>query len=282
MKILSLGWGVQSFTLAAMCALGEFEKPDYAIHADTGHEGAGTYEFAAEFTSWLEARGVRVVTVQNPTGGLHEIMKNDKIVQLPAYTRGGWIYPNYDDDMGEFEIFDSSIYTDEDQPWNPNAKGQLRRMCTHRWKIVPVRRWVQKHRNGDPVEMWLGISTDEALRMKPSGVQYITQRWPLIELAMSRNDCKAWLKEHGLPEPPRSSCVFCPYHSVREWREVQKHENDWEEAVKVDLKLRNYRPPYRLYIHPARIPLEEVDLRSETEKGQLSLWDEECEGWCGI
>ena len=54
MKILSLGWGVQSFTLAAMAALGEIEPVDFAIHADTRHEFSGTYEFAKTWTPWLE------------------------------------------------------------------------------------------------------------------------------------------------------------------------------------------------------------------------------------
>ena len=43
---LSLGWGVQSFTLAAMAALGELPPIDLAIHADTGHEAQGTYDHA--------------------------------------------------------------------------------------------------------------------------------------------------------------------------------------------------------------------------------------------
>ena len=145
-----------------------------------------------------------------------------------------------------------------------------------------MKRWIQSHRNGAPVEQWLGISTDEALRMKPARVKYITNRWPLIELGMSRNDCKAWLKEHGLPEPPKSACVFCPYHSVREWREVQSNDADWEKAVQVDAMIRNVRPPNDLYIHPARIPLDQIDFRTEQEKGQLTLWDEECEGLCGV
>ena len=38
LKILSLGWGVQSWTLAAMAALGEIPKPDFAVHSDTTHE----------------------------------------------------------------------------------------------------------------------------------------------------------------------------------------------------------------------------------------------------
>ena len=35
---LSLGWGVQSWTIAAMAALEELPPIDLAIHADTGHE----------------------------------------------------------------------------------------------------------------------------------------------------------------------------------------------------------------------------------------------------
>ena len=63
MKIISLGWGVQSFTLAAMVALGELEPVDFAIHADTTHESALTYEFASRWTPWLQKRGVVVVVV---------------------------------------------------------------------------------------------------------------------------------------------------------------------------------------------------------------------------
>jgi len=37
LRVLSLGWGVQSWTLAAMIALKELPPIDYAIHADTTH-----------------------------------------------------------------------------------------------------------------------------------------------------------------------------------------------------------------------------------------------------
>jgi hypothetical protein len=37
LKYLSLGWGVQSFTLATMIALEELPPVEFAIHADTGH-----------------------------------------------------------------------------------------------------------------------------------------------------------------------------------------------------------------------------------------------------
>ena len=35
LRVLSLGWGVQSWTIAAMMALDEMEKVDFAVFADT-------------------------------------------------------------------------------------------------------------------------------------------------------------------------------------------------------------------------------------------------------
>jgi hypothetical protein len=252
MKVISLGWGVQSFTLAAMVALGELEPVDAAVHSDTTHEASWTYDFARRWTPWLEQRGVRVVTVQ-PT-------RTD-----PVDNGHGWPDPPY---------FSQSN----------KGNGQIKRQCTGAWKIMPQRRWIQANRNGKPVEQWLGISLDEFQRMKDSSVRYITNRWPLIERRMTRADCVAWLEARGLEVPQKSACYFCPFHSTREWRALQTSGNgDWKKAVEIDAAIRNIRSQYYdLYLHPSRRPLDEVDFRSEVEKGQMTLWDQECEGVCGI
>ena len=248
MKIISLGWGVQSFTLAAMVALGELELVDFAIHADTTHESKLTYEFADRWVGWLLNNDVKVVTVKAP-------------IADPLSVRGGIGIPAHTS--------------------TPNG-GMLHRQCTHEWKTKPVRAWLQSNRKGEPIEQWLGISLDEYQRMKPSDVKYITTRWPLIEMKMTRNDCKAWLSKHNLEIPPKSACTFCPYHSMAGWRQIQNMPEDWREAVSVDRAIRKACPPCDLFVHPSRKPLEDVDLRTQEEKGQLSLWDNECTGICGV
>jgi len=285
MKVLSLGWGVQSFTLAAMVALGELEPIDYAIHADTTHESQLTYEFAKRWTPWLEERGVKVITVINPTGGIWEIFKRLGQTHIPAYTKATnaavklvkEVDYSWDENGDEIEIETGRMIE-----VIPNSDGQLNRSCTHRWKIVPMRRWLQLNRNGLPVEQWIGISLDEFQRMKDSDVKYITNRWPLIEKKMTRRDCENWLKSHGIEVPPKSACTFCPYHNTAEWRRIKTNSYDWKETTEVDNALRKVRPPYDLFVHPSRKPLEEVDFRTEQEKGQLSLWDQECTGLCGV
>jgi len=249
-KVISLGWGVQSYTLAAMVALGELEPVDAAVHADTHHEAWFTYVFARQNTGWLDECGVKVVTVQSD----HQKGSSDKWggVFIPAFTHNG------------------------------KTAGMLRRQCTYVWKVAPIRRWMQENRNGEPVELWLGISTDEALRQKESDVQYITNRWPLIEKDMSRQDCIRWLEAHELPVPPKSSCTFCPYHGTAEWRRTREVWQDWSEATAVDDAIRKMRPPFELYVHPSRKPLKDVDFGTPEEHGQMRLWDEECAGICGV
>lgn len=252
MKILSLGWGVQSFTLAAMTALGEMEQIDAAINADTTFESILTYRFAERWTPWLKEHGINVVTVQNKK---NEVVANKTggAIYIPAFTN------------------------------TPSSKGgQLRRQCTQRWKIEPMRRWLQQNRNGSQVEQWIGISLDEFSRMRDSDVKYIVNRYPLIERKMTRSDCENYLIDQGLEVPPRSACTFCPFHNTAEWRRISETPDDWKAATEIDERIRKTRPPYDLFVHPARKPLAKVDLRTEEQKGQLSLWDSECSGLCGV
>lgn len=242
MRIISLGWGTQSFTLAAMVALGELPPVDAAVHSDTTHERAATYEFAERWTLWLEERGVRVVTVKAPDT---ELVDRWGGVMIPAYT-----------------------------------DGLIRRQCTLHWKIKPVKRWLQANRKGEKVEQLIGISLDEFQRMKPARVKYIENVWPLVDLKMTRHDCKLWLQARGLEIPPRSACVFCPFQRADEWASLEK--SDWEKAVKVDAEIRNTMPPAPLYVCNQRKPLEECDFSSSEDNGQLSLWENECEGYCGV
>jgi hypothetical protein len=53
LSIMSMGWGVQTWTMAAMMALDELPRADYLIFADTHHEGSATYEFERTWEPWL-------------------------------------------------------------------------------------------------------------------------------------------------------------------------------------------------------------------------------------
>lgn len=257
MKVLNLGWGIQSFTLAAMVALGELEPIDAAIHADTTHEREATYKFAAKWEPWLAEHGVTVVTVSDYNAANSTF--GEKYPNMPATSRA--------------PLFTVNTET--------GKHGQSFRTCTSRWKIEPIRRWLQMNRNGKNVEQWIGISLDEAERMKPSDVKYITCHWPLIDKRMTRDDCVVWLQRHDLEVPVKSSCVFCPYHNRAAWYEMKRENGaDWQKAVEVDEAIRKVRPPFDLFVHSDRIPLTEI--KSPQDNGQMDMFSEECSGVCFV
>lgn len=254
MKVISLGWGVQSFTLAAMSALGELEPVDVALHGDTTWERQATYEFARQWTPWLEKRGMRIVQVSDKNAT--SITNETTNIFIPART----------------------IFKDG------KPSGLLPRQCTERWKIRPIRRWTRQQ-GVTQAEMWLGITVDEIERAKASQVKWIENRFPLLEIGMTRNDCMAWLHKNGLPVPPKSSCVFCPFHRRAVWREMkQANGPDWETAVKIDEIIREKHSDFYSYVHPDLIPLSEIKIADDfgaTQTNFLDLFNAECDsGYC--
>ena len=247
LRVLSLGWGVQSWTLAAMVALKELPPIDYAIHADTTHEMAGTYTHAAKWTPWLEERGVEVVTV---TATRPDVVREDwsGSVLIPAFTLN-----------------------------RAGVQGQVRRQCTHDWKITPIRKFLRSVLEGRPkagaVESWLGISLDEFQRMRTSDVAYIENVYPLVDRRITRADCTQWLLAHDLDVPPKSGCTFCPYRSRASWKDLKRAGgSDWQEAVAVDTAVRAKRPQFDLFIHSGRRPVAEaVKIPEDEGASQLEM-----------
>jgi hypothetical protein len=259
MRVLSLGAGVQSSTLALMAAEGEIEWPDVAIFADTCAEPKPVYDWL----DWLTPRlPFPVVRVQQGDG------------LTAALTAGRFASPPF--------------YTE-----SKRGEGQLRRQCTREYKLQPIQREVRRLLGLRPrqraprgaVEMWVGISLDEVMRMKDSREPWITNRWPLIERRMTRADCLSWMESHGYPKPPKSSCTFCPYHDNRYWRWLRDSDPaGWQQAVEMDRLIRGgvRGTKERLYLHRSLKPLEDVDLSTEQERGQLDLFVEECSGVCFV
>ena len=250
---LSLGWGVQSFTLAAMVALGELPPVDLAIHADTTHEATGTYAHAQKWTPWLGEHGVKVVTVTADNTEVVRTWANSRSVMIPAFT----LAPD-------------------------GSHGQVRRQCTHDWKLTPIRRHLRlliPNPKPGAVECWQGISLDEWHRMRNSDVQYIKNVYPLVDRRMTRRDCISWLMAHGLEVPPKSACVFCPYHTLGHWKAMKAEGGaDWTLSVAVDEGVRHNRPGHELFVHPARRPLAEAVRIPEDAGGRQLELDLPCDG----
>ena len=113
--------------------------------------------------------------VQTNNGNIIESTLKDKFITAPVY----------------------SIIKDK--------KRMGRRVCTFRFKIYPVQKKIRKLENcvgkrlkSESYTVGLGFSTDEFWRAKPSRTKWIKNVFPLLELQMSRNDCKSILKRRNI------------------------------------------------------------------------------------
>jgi hypothetical protein len=265
-RAISLGAGVQSTCMALMAAHGEIgPMPDCAIFADTGAEPQGVYDHL----DWLMSANVLPFPVHVVNNG----NLRDKIGQVRP--KGKWAH----------QPIPAFIK-------NANGIGPANRDCTRDFKIVPILREskrlagiTNKKAPDHPiVEQWIGISTDEAGRAKPSRHAWTQHRFPLLEEGMSRQDCLAWMRDKDYPTPPKSSCTFCPYHSNTMWRDLRDNDPEsWADAVEVDGRIRDiWGDEKKWFLHRTGVPLDEVDLSTAEDHGQLNFFINECEGMCGV
>lgn len=266
LRVLSLGAGVQSSTVLLMSCAGELPKLDHAIFADTGWEPAAVYRHL----DWLERQAVAAGIV------VHRVSAGDLRSEVLSQ-REGRRAPSLPYHLA-----------------SPRSDGMMRRQCTATYKIEPIQLRVaeliglrpRQRRPQEPmVEMWIGISADEAQRMRTSAQPWITNRYPLIyDARMRRADCLDWIAARGYPTPPRSSCIGCPFHSDAEWRRMRDDDPvAWADAVGFDAAIRRLpRIKADAYLHRQRVPLDQVDLSTAEERGQLSMFGNECSGTCGV
>lgn len=162
------------------------------------------------------------------------------------------------------------------------------RACTADFKIKVVDRWLREH--GAKIEnaqVGIGISLDEFQRMKPN-LDPATRDWkenkfPLIELRMTRQDCIKIIQKAGLPVPPKSSCYFCPFHPLARWQEMRVTEPElFQKSCELETMMNERRIALgkdKVWFSNKLKPLEKVT----TDLEQKSLFEDEigCDsGYC--
>lgn len=307
--LISLGAGVQSSTMALMAAAGEITPmPQAAIFADTQAEPASVYRWL----DWLEK--------QLPFP-VHRVSKGNLEAEglLMRRSRKGVLYSKTDipfftlsPDGEKGKIRGRACTADyKIRPLLAQARKIIGRPSMTAWRrehsvaLKKLTAWNRLSKNEKkraiyPAEAWLecqadplvlqivGISLDEIGRAKESRDPWARTTFPLINKRMRREDCLRWMADHGFPEPPRSACVFCPFHDNKEWRRLQADEpEEFERAVQFERSIQAAKANSENfasipYLHRSCKPLDTIDFRSDIERGQgVFDWQDECTGMCG-
>ena len=273
MNILSLGAGVQSTCVYLLSHYGQIRRIDYAIFADVGDEPKSVYDHL----SWLiRERSWDTPILIGKKGCLGDDLINNRnstgqrFAPIPAYTG-----------------------------FHGGEEGVLRRQCTKEYKIDVVHQVLRKQilqlkprqrvKKDTKVTMVFGISLEEARRTRGILKRMEKYSFPLIERGWTRRDCQNWMADLIPYDVPRSSCVFCPYHSDEEWLRLKEAGgSDWERAIEIDDAIRsdnvvNRKVKQPMYVHRSLTPLKMIDFKElvKARTPSYPLFNQECEGMCG-
>jgi hypothetical protein len=280
-RIHNLGAGVQSTTQLMLAAEGRIPRPDVAIFADTGWEPAKVYQHLDRLEREVAIpAGIPILRVSVGNIRQDALNPDQRFASMPLYVR------------------------------NPDGtRGIGRRQCTGEYKIRPIQEQIRLllgakvKTNGRPgrvkrdrcVTAAIGISRDEIIRAKDSGVGYTRHEFPLLDLAgaadgregWTRSDCRRYLRGNGFGDTPKSACVGCPFRRNASWRHLRDTDpTSWADAVDFDRKIRAGHPHAdaqgtamkgRYFLHESRVPLDEAPIghvtRREWSGRQLTIFD---------
>lgn len=259
LRLLSLGAGVQSTTLALMAADGTLPHLDAAIFADTGWEPRRVYDHLGRLAEVLGDAGIPLYRVSKGNLRADAIDPAHRYASIPYFVRN----PDGSDGMG-------------------------RRQCTSEYKLNPIGRKVrellgaappdyQRVPKGQVAEQWIGFSTDEIGRVSDKRpLSYVRKTYPLLDLRMSRADCQRWLRARGWGDTAKSACIGCPFHGNAQWRDLRdNHPDEWADAVAFDRAIRKggaHGLPLHgeAFLHRSRVPLDRAPIDSECA-GQVDM-----------
>ncbi len=245
MIVMSYGGGKQTVAMVTLVLEGKLQKPDVIVMADTGREVQTTFEYLNSIVQpALKAIGLHV-EIAGHEYSHHDLYKSGDLL-LPTFTR------------------------------QSGSVGKMPTFCSDEWKQRVIRRWLRE-RGVNDTDVWLGISLDEAERMKASGLNWYRHVYPLIEITpMHRSQCVTQIQKFGWEVPNKSRCYMCPNQSALAWKDLKRrNDGDFEKAAQLENEVR--QKDQHVYFHPLAIPLEQAVEQSEL---QTDMFDGCDSGYC--
>jgi hypothetical protein len=270
-RTISYGGGVQSTALIVLATQGKLEpimggELTAALFANTGDdsEHPATLKFVREImVPWAQDKGIAI----------HELNRRTKDGNIETLW-GRATHP----EKRSLPI-----------PVRLSNGAPASRHCTVDFKIKVLQKWIKQ--NGataeDPAVVAVGISTDEMHRANnKSDAKFERRVFPLLELGLSRTDCVKIIADAGLPVPPKSSCFFCPWHSMQVWSEMRRDEPElFEKSAQLEDILHEKADKFghkRAYMTRKLIPLREAVMEATPSLFQ-PFNDGECDsGVCWV
>ena len=266
MKILSCGAGQQSTALALMSCenalYGQDRHPsvpvyDAVLFCDLGGERKWVYEQVDFIAARCKEAGIPFYVLKDKN------LKED-----------------YMNNYGIARVCTIPFWSIDEN----GKKGKMTRHCTIDYKIVQMQNFVRwnllGYRKGERTrtediqahEMHIGFTYEEQQRIFNSRHKLFVNKFPMVEMGITRADNYAYVKEFWGLETKASACLFCPFHTNYFFAECKSScRQDYNTILAFDEKLEHGIPNSRIGVPNSRIYI------SRSRKRIRDLLPEECQ-----
>jgi len=233
--IWSCGGGTQSGAIAALIKRGKLARPDIAFMINTGRERSSTWPFVDGFIRPALAEvGLELQIVNKSDFATVDLFSHKGSVLMPGFT-------NINGTVGKLDPY-----------------------CSGEWKREVGMRWLRSI-GVQKATMWIGISIDEASRIRNQRVKWLSLFYPLIfTIPTRRYQCVDMIRAEGWTgHIPHSACFMCPNLSDAEWIDMKMN---WPEdfALACSLETEVRIKDANFFLHPSCVPLAEVDFFAQS------------------
>ena len=258
MKIINvLSWGGGTQSTALMLKMlsgdvldnkGEIVKPDYIIFADTGDESRMTYDQVYNVQKYVkETYNQEIIIVKK-----NKMLKNDQEItdMVRAGKMSGTIYrsSDYADLYQNQVLFYKGVLDRADivPHWVINKRGEIGklmgRQCTVTYKITQIVKEIRRRENlkafsakKHKINMFIGFTIDEIMRVKPSPQSYIENKFPLVDIRWSKEDCIQYVIQKLGFRPHSSVCNMCYANDFNRVYNIYKNDQSaWNKLLMLD------------------------------------------------
>lgn len=234
--VMNYGGGRQTTAMLILVKRGILPRPDLIVIADTERENPSTWEYREEVTEPLAQSMGLTIEIAPRSLAYVDLYAHNGDLLLPVYT----------------------------------ATGKMSAFCSTEWKQRVVRRYLREQHGVHSATAWIGYALDERKRYKPTK-EDATGPWyrsvPLLDLGLTKRDCRQVITDAGLPMPPPSACWMCPNKPNEEWRYLRdNYPPEFEQACQLDEEIRaedQDRGHPGVWLHHSRQPLRTADLEAD-------------------
>lgn len=266
MKILSCGAGQQSTALALMSCenaiMGKHRHPlvpiyDVILFCDLGGEREWVYEQVDFIAEACGRAGIPFYILKDKN------LKDDYMLNF-----------------GKSRVCTIPFWSIDDN----GKKGKMTRHCTIDYKIIQMQNFVRwsllgyykgqrtKQEDIGAHEMHIGFTAEEQRRIFDSKHKLFVNKFPMVEMGLTRADNYAYGKEYWGIETKGSACLFCPFHTNYFFNQC-KHtcHKDYKVILDFDNMLEHGTPNSRIGVPNSKIYI------SRSRKRIKDLSDSECQ-----